>query len=355
MTYAILRHGHPAENPLQDFLKRHAWRLGGLAMVGLAAALLISLATWHVDDPSFSYPVDAPVRNLFGLPGAAFADLAMQFLGFAVIGIVFPLFFWGWSLFRLRRPRRPIHQAVLWFCGLLTLSATFSCLPAMARWPLPTGLGGAVGDLILDIAEWFGGGTLSAGLYAALCVILGGLALGLLSMSCLRRPIAVSGPRRRRRVVEEEEDESEDEDEEGSSTSKLRLMAGIAGHLALSAQAALARGIRRYLAGRANRLERVRSALKPGDRREPLFISDGDIDFDVDFGIRRSLRRGDRGGHCTGPRSARRRPAFSAASEAKRPCRKGGAALTPCFRRIRAAATPSSRRAAEAAPARDRR
>jgi DNA segregation ATPase FtsK/SpoIIIE, S-DNA-T family len=282
MTYAILRHGHPAESQLQDFLKRHAWRLGGLAMIGLAALLLISLVTWHVDDPSFSYPVEGPVRNLLGHPGAAFADLAMQFLGFAVIGIVFPLFFWGWSLFRLRRPRRPIHQAVLWFCGLLALSATFSCLPAMARWPLPTGLGGAVGDLVLDVAEWFGGGTLSSGLYAALCVILGGLALGLISMSCLRRPVAVSQPRRRRKVVEEEEDESEDEEEEGSSTTKLRLVAGIAGHLALSAQAALGRGIRRYLAGRANRLGRVRSALKPGDRREPLFISDGDIDFDVD-------------------------------------------------------------------------
>jgi len=289
MTYAILRHGHTADSQVQDFLKRHAWRLAGLVMIGLAAALLISLVSWHVDDPSFSYPVEGPARNLLGRPGAAFADLAMQFFGLAVIGIVYPLLFWGWSLSRLRRPRRAIHQTLLWLGGVLALSAAFACLPTMARWPLPTGLGGAIGDLTIGIAEWFGGGALSAGLYAALFVVLGGVAVGLISASCLRQPIVVVRQRRsRRRVVEEveeeqeDEDDEEEEDEESASTSVLRLAAGVVGHLLLCAQAALMRALRRCLTDRSERLGRMRTALASSNRREPLFISDGDIDFDVD-------------------------------------------------------------------------
>ena len=75
----------------------------------------------------------------------------------------------------------------------MLLAAAFSCLPVLAQWPLPTGLGGAVGDLTLDVSEWFGGGTLSPGLYAAFFVVLSGLSLGLLWTACLRRPAAVAG------------------------------------------------------------------------------------------------------------------------------------------------------------------
>ncbi len=283
MTYAILRDHPTAESHLQDYLRRHAWRLSGLALLILAAALLISLVTWHVDDPSFSYPIDTPARNLLGQPGAAFADLAMQFFGFAVVGIVFPLTFWGWNLFRLRRPRRPIKQSLLWLAGILTLATALACLPVLAQWPLPVGLGGAIGDLTLGVAEWFGGGTLSPGLYAALFVILSGLSLALLSAACLRRPPAAAArPRPARRVIQDEMDEDEESDEETASASTLNLAAGILAHLALSAKAALGRAIRRQLAQRAERLSRVRTTLATANRREPLFISDDDIDFDVD-------------------------------------------------------------------------
>ena len=248
----------------------------------VAAALLISLVTWHVDDPSFSYPVDAPARNLLGRPGAAFADLAMQFFGFAVVGIVFPLGFWGWNLFRLRRPRRAIHQSLLWVAGTLTLSAAFACLPVLAKWPLPTGLGGAVGDLTLGVAEWFGGGSLSPGLYAALCVILSGLSMALLYVACLRRPQPAATRRRAvRRVVPEEMEDDEEDVAESASGTRLRLVAGIFAHLALTAKAALGRAIRRQLAERKERIGRIRTGLAQSNRREPLFISDDDIDFDV--------------------------------------------------------------------------
>ncbi len=38
--------------------------------------LTLALATWSVQDPSFSHATDAPVRNLLGRAGAIAADLA---------------------------------------------------------------------------------------------------------------------------------------------------------------------------------------------------------------------------------------------------------------------------------------
>ncbi len=282
MTYALLRDGFAAQGRAHEFLGRYAWRLGGAAAMALAAALLVALMTWHVDDPSFSYVVDGPAHNLLGRPGAAFADLAMQLLGFAVVGIVFPLALWGWNLFRLRRPRRLIRQLVMWLVGALLLSTGFACLPTMAQWPLPTGLGGAVGDLTLGVVLRTNGAALSPGLYAALFVILTGLSVGLIWASCLPRKSATPpAPRAPRRRVVEPEDDEDEEQEESASVGRLRVAAGILAHLALSAQALAARAIRWELARRAERRAIARAAR--ARRHEPLFIPDAEPDFDVDL------------------------------------------------------------------------
>ncbi|MGH6922229.1 MAG: DNA translocase FtsK 4TM domain-containing protein [Propylenella sp.] len=281
MAYGTLSDDfRPIETRLRDFAARHALRLCGLAVIALTAALLASLVTWHVDDPSFSYVTDGPVRNILGWPGAAFADLAMQFLGFAVVGLLFPLAILGWNLFRLRLPRRAIRQSLAWLGGVIMLATALSCLPVMAQWPLPTGLGGAVGDLTLGVAEWAGGGTLAAGIYAALFVVLAGLSLGLLLTACLRRPAAVAkdrgAARRAARASRdddaEEGDIGEDDETEDRPDSRMRIFLGIAAHWALTANAA-ARRLARRIAG-AQRRRFAADTL----RREPMFGS-GDGDF----------------------------------------------------------------------------
>ena len=110
MTYNTFDDSHLADSRVRDFLGRHAWRLGGAGVIALSTAMIASLITWRVDDPSFSYAIDGPAQNILGRPGAAFADLAMQFFGLAIVGIVFPLMLSGWNLLRLRLPRRPIRQ-----------------------------------------------------------------------------------------------------------------------------------------------------------------------------------------------------------------------------------------------------
>ena len=284
MSYDTLNGYVPAETRLRDFLSRHGLRIAGMATLALSVAFLASLITWHVDDPSFSYVVDGGARNLLGLPGAAFADLAMQFFGLAIIGIVLPLLVTGWNFMRLRRPRRSIHQFLAWIGGSLLLATGFSCLPVFGGWPLPTGMGGAAGDVTLRILASLAGGELSGGLYAAFFVVLAGVAMGLLWTSCLSRPIeaAPARPARRRSRAREENEEAEaDEEEESASVGRLRLVAGFLGHWALTLRSLIGRQIAHQLARRGERQTEALSA-SPRSRREPSFLSDEDMEESED-------------------------------------------------------------------------
>ncbi len=324
MAYGSLADPYPIENRLRDFALRYAMRLSGLAILLLAALGLASLITWHVDDPSFSYVADGSVQNILGRPGAAFADLAMQFFGLAIVGILVPFTIIGWNLFRLRRPRRVIRQAAAWLGGAVLFAAAFSCLPVMAQWPLPTGLGGAAGDITLSVAEWFGGGTLSAGFYAALFVVLGGVSVGLLWTACLRDPTSGASAHGRAALeedMEEDEDEHELYDEEPTARreSKLRLVAGIAAHWALLANA-LVRRLSRNIYNAA----KSRRAAPALVRREPAFgdggayAAEGDEfddafaeeleDFDLPPGAQRRVVQ---------PRAPRPKPSARARKEAQ--------------------------------------
>src|SRR6266545_2174254 len=137
MSYVTVTEIASDESRLRVVLVRQALRTAGLAAMLLAGALAASLVTWNVDDPSFSYAAESPVHNLLGRPGAIFADLAMQFFGLAVVGLLFPFALFGWSLFRLRLPRWPLRQLLAWLGGAVLLSGALACLPISAKWPLP--------------------------------------------------------------------------------------------------------------------------------------------------------------------------------------------------------------------------
>ena len=127
MTYSLLSDFGNDHGRMRELFARYALRGAGLGLIALAALLTASLLTWHIDDPSFSYPGDGPAANILGRPGAAFADLAMQFLGFAAVALIFPLVIVGWGLFRLALPRYPLRQALSWLGGTLLLAAALAC------------------------------------------------------------------------------------------------------------------------------------------------------------------------------------------------------------------------------------
>jgi S-DNA-T family DNA segregation ATPase FtsK/SpoIIIE len=151
-----LRRSSPFDNlseALRAFLARRAIELLGLALIGLAAAIAVALATWSVNDPSLNHATDRPVRNVLGAPGAVVADLAMQLFGLGSVLLLMPLAVWGWRLLRARQVGRLHLRLVLWVVGSGAATAVASTLPSTARWPLPTGLGGVVGDALVSAAK----------------------------------------------------------------------------------------------------------------------------------------------------------------------------------------------------------
>jgi len=147
-TFSFIDHV-PAS--VREFPKRRVAEITGLvALVGVAS-LTLALLTWSVSDPSLNHATNGRVHNLLGAPGAIAADLVMQFIGLASAALLAPPAFWGWSLVTKRRLERPRLKIALYLTGVIAAAGLASLLPAPGSWPLPTGLGGVVGDAILAL------------------------------------------------------------------------------------------------------------------------------------------------------------------------------------------------------------
>ncbi|TVR10907.1 MAG: DNA translocase FtsK [Salinarimonadaceae bacterium] len=138
---------------LRAFALRRLVDFAGFALIAIALALTLALATWSVEDPSLNHAVDGPVRNLLGYPGAVASDLLMQLVGLGSLAILLPLAVWGWRLLRRGRLARMQLRLALFVLGAGAATAVASALPSTARWPLPTGLGGVTGDALLGAAQ----------------------------------------------------------------------------------------------------------------------------------------------------------------------------------------------------------
>src|SRR6185436_4009579 len=138
---------------LRSLLRRRICEVGGLALIGLAAVIAVALATWSVQDPSLSHATDAPVRNVLGTPGAIGADLLMQLFGLASTVFLLPVAVWGWRIATHRPFDREWMRLAFWLAGSVFAAGLASCLPASPRWPLPSGLGGVIGDAMLRLPE----------------------------------------------------------------------------------------------------------------------------------------------------------------------------------------------------------
>jgi DNA segregation ATPase FtsK/SpoIIIE, S-DNA-T family len=230
---------------VRAFAMRRGAELAGLGLIVATAAVALTLASWSVQDPSFNHAASGPVHNLLGAPGAVAADLVMQMLGLSAIAFLTPASFWGWRLVAARRLERVKARLVLWLGGGMLSAGLASLLPVTARWPLPTGLGGVVGDAILAVPSRMLAGHRSGTLLFA--AILSGGAILCLSASISLRDYASTN------LDEDEEDPlpdrddaavPEDQDAAGAPGFALVLLGAII-HAGLSLKAALARQIAR--------------------------------------------------------------------------------------------------------------
>ncbi|WDR07395.1 DNA translocase FtsK [Devosia rhodophyticola] len=134
-------------------------RLVGLIMLALVSLCLVALASWSVDDPSFSYATAKPASNWLGFAGAATADLLFQIFGLASLALLVPPAVWGWALVRRHAPSAMGLRLFAWVASALLAAGVLSFTAMPATWPLPTGLGGLIGSGFTNLATMIAGGN----------------------------------------------------------------------------------------------------------------------------------------------------------------------------------------------------
>jgi S-DNA-T family DNA segregation ATPase FtsK/SpoIIIE len=293
------------DSGLRRFVRRNLAALCGLGVIAVAAAFAAALATWAANDPSLSHATGIPPHNMLGYPGAVVADLAMQFLGLAAIAFIVPVAAWGWQLVFTGRPFWNQRTLAAWLTGSIVATGAAATLPIPSSWPLPSGLGGVIGDILLRFpAVVFGGEPHGIGAFIW-GLPLATLASALLLFSCGALFASHAKPPRGRRraataadqddeLVEDEDDDFDSDlaDDREGRRAWLSLFFGLLIHLGYRLAmllrwlfAALFRAIGRMRARDDEfaivydeRIEPMMSGRVPGYARRPLERDDGTDD-----------------------------------------------------------------------------
>ena len=134
---------------MREALARRLRELAGLSLIALAGVAAAALMTWSVQDPSLSHATSRAIRNIVGYPGAIGADLLMQILGLGAVMLILPVAVWGWRMLTHRSFDREAIRIACWILCTVTAAGFASCWSHGGAWPLPTGLGGVVGDALV--------------------------------------------------------------------------------------------------------------------------------------------------------------------------------------------------------------
>lgn len=134
---------------IRDALARRLREFAGLSLIALSGVAAAALMTWSVQDPSLSHATSRAIRNIVGYPGAISADLLMQILGLGAIMLILPVAVWGWRMLTHRTFDREALRLGCWILCAAIAAGFASCWPHGGAWPLPTGLGGVVGDALV--------------------------------------------------------------------------------------------------------------------------------------------------------------------------------------------------------------
>jgi S-DNA-T family DNA segregation ATPase FtsK/SpoIIIE len=238
-SFSIIDH---LPDSVREFPKRRAAELIGLGVLSGVGAMSLALLTWSVEDPSLNHATSTSIHNLLGAPGAIAADIAMQSMGLSCVVALTPPAFWGWRLLTQRKLERARIRLAVWVVGSVASAGLVSLLPAPSRWPLPTGLGGVLGDAVLWIphrlfAESTSGMAISGLALAGVAILALTAAAGFgLMQTHDDEGAAVAGrnvapPRR----AKEEAADNDDEDANGEPGFGL-VSLGAAIHVVLSAR-----------------------------------------------------------------------------------------------------------------------
>src|SRR5476651_799351 len=134
---------------IREALARRLRELTGLSLLSFSGVAAAALMTWSVQDPSLSHATARAIRNIVGYPGAIGADLLMQILGLGSIMLILPIAVRGWRMLTHRHFDRDGLRIACWILCTVIAAGFASCWTHGGAWPLPTGVGGVVGDALV--------------------------------------------------------------------------------------------------------------------------------------------------------------------------------------------------------------
>jgi S-DNA-T family DNA segregation ATPase FtsK/SpoIIIE len=263
---------------IREALARRLREMAGLGLLSLSGVAAAALMTWSVQDPSLSHATSRSIRNIVGYPGAIGADLLMQILGLGAIMLILPIAIWGWRMLTHRTFDREALRLAGWILCTVIAAGFASCWPHGGSWPLPTGLGGVVGDaLVRAPAIVFGPpGTVYR------------LVLGFILFAAMIATLLVAGgygsrPRQEELTPIEDDDAPFVEEEDDRSSAVLGWIA----HAAMSTKARLGRLLALAYkslvssapTSRASAFDRQEPSLSAG-RAAPSLAPQAEEDFD---------------------------------------------------------------------------
>src|SRR3954469_24492889 len=214
---------------IREALARRLREIAGLSLIALSGVTAAALMTWSVQDPSLSHATSRSIRNILGYPGAIGADLLMQILGLGAVMLILPVAIWGWRMLTHRHFDREALRIACWILCTIIAAGFASCWPHGGSWPLPTGLGGVVGDaLVRAPAVVFGPPGFIYRLLLGIILFAAGIATFLIASGFGSRP-----QEEQSRGIDEEDAPFEDDDDSSS------VSLGWAFHAVMSAKARL--------------------------------------------------------------------------------------------------------------------
>src|SRR6201991_2264222 len=271
---------------IREALARRVPEMAGLGLLSLSGVAAAALMTWSVQDPSLSHATSRSIRNIVGYPGAIGADLLMQILGLGAVMLILPIAIWGWRMLTHRTFDREALRIACWILCTVIAAGFASCWPHGGSWPLPTGLGGVVGDALLRAPAIVFGPP--GAVYR--------LGLGLILFAAMMATLLVAGgygsrPKEEELTPIEDDDAPFVEEEDDRSSAVLGWIA----HAAMSTKARLGRLLALAYkslvssapTSRASAFDRPEPSLSAG-RAAPSLAPQGDhelndeIDEDVD-------------------------------------------------------------------------
>ncbi len=212
-------------------------RLRGAIVAGTGLALICAFASYRVTDPSFDAAAGGRAHNILGGFGADAADVGLQTLGLTAWLIAGLMVVAGLVRIVTHDPGK-IRWRMRWrvlsgVVGALTLAGMLAAPQPPANWPLAGGLGGVLGQIVLDrLARGLAAMDLPAAQPIAAILLgligLGGLALAagvhrldgarlaaILSWRSAKAPPAAAARRRKTPVAVQARREAAEDEGEG--------------------------------------------------------------------------------------------------------------------------------------------